>query len=119
MLKLTNCGILLITLAVLMSCKNDEGPYTAYLEGTISNPGVGYIVLSKDNTVIDTLLLDKENHFYKKFDSLAPGLYSFKHEPDYQYIYFDKNDSISITLDGVNFDESLTFTGHGSQKNNF
>ena len=119
MLKLTNYGLLLLTMTVLVSCKNDDAPYTAYLEGKISNLGVNYIILSKDNRIIDTLYLDEENHFYKKFDSLAPGLYSFKHEPDYQYVYFEKNDSINLTFDAVNFNESLTFNGRGSEKNNF
>jgi len=119
MLKFYNSGILLITLALLTSCKNEEGAYTAYFSGTISNPSTPYVILSRGNQVIDTLQLDEKNHFFKKFDSLTPGLYSFKLEPDYQYVFIDKNDSLDVTLDAVNFDKSISFEGRGSKKNNF
>jgi len=59
--------------------------------------------------VIDTLKLDKNNRFFIQFDSLAPGLYSFKHEPEYQYVYFDKNDSIMVRLNSKDFDGSVVF----------
>lgn len=111
--------LLLFTLAVLVSCKNDSDDYTAYFGGIVSNPSTHYIILSRDNKIIDTIPLDEHNHFFKKFDSLTPGLYSFKHDPDYQYIYFDKNDSLIISLDALNFDESIVFNGRGKKKNNF
>ncbi|MDD3004822.1 thioredoxin-like domain-containing protein [Flavobacterium sp.] len=69
--------------------------------------------------MIDTIILNPDNTFFKKFDSLAPGLYSFKHEPEYQYIYFDKNDSIMVRLNSQEFDESIMFCGRGDEKNNF
>src|SRR5690606_22234358 len=45
--------------------------------------------------------------------------YSFKHEAEYQYVYFDKNDSIMIRINTNDFDESLVFCGRGDEKNNF
>lgn len=73
----------------------------------------------KDSKVIDTILLNPDNTFFKKFDSLTPGLYSFKHEPEYQYIYFDKNDSLMVRINSQDFDESIVFCGRGDEKNNF
>ena len=119
MLNFSKNVLLLLTLAVLASCKNDSDNYTAYFRGVVSNPSTRYIVLSKDNKVIDTIPLDEHNHFFKKFDSLTPGLYSFKHEPDYDYIYFEKNDSLNVNIDALNFDRSIVFSGRGQQKNNF
>ncbi|ESU25298.1 hypothetical protein FLJC2902T_31060 [Flavobacterium limnosediminis JC2902] len=46
-------------------------------------------------------------------------MYTFRHEPEYQYIYFDKNDSIMLRLNTKEFDNSLVFCGRGDQKNNF
>lgn len=46
-------------------------------------------------------------------------MYSFKHEPEYQYIYFDKNDSLMVRINAQEFDESITFCGRGDEKNNF
>ena len=73
----------------------------------------------KDSKVLDTIILNPDNTFFKKFDSLTPGLYSFKHEPEYQYIYFDKNDSLMVRVNTQDFDESITFCGRGDEKNNF
>ena len=105
----------------MVSCnKNfDSDNYTAYFGGKVINPNNRYILFCKDSKVLDTILLNADNTFLKKFDSLTPGLYSFKHEPEYQYIYFDKNDSLMVRLNSQDFDESITFCGRGEEKNNF
>lgn len=113
--------IFLPLVALLSSCKNEfKGcEYVAYFGGEIVNPNNPYVLFCKDNEVIDTLKLDKNNRFFIQFDSLAPGLYSFKNEPEYQYVYFDKNDSIMVRVNSKDFDESLSFCGRGEEKNNF
>ena len=83
------------------------------------NPNNPYVLFCKDNEVIDTLKLDENNRFFTQFDSLAPGLYTFKHEPEHQYVYFDKNDSIMVRVNSRDFDESIVFCGRGEEKNNF
>ena len=108
-------------IALLSSCKSEfKGcEYVAYFGGEVVNPNNPYVLFCKDNEVIDTLKLDENNRFFTQFDSLAPGLYSFKHEPEYQYVYFDKNDSIMVRLNSNDFDESVVFCGRGEAKNNF
>lgn len=104
-----------------MSCNQDfdTNDYSAYFGGKIVNPNNRYILFCKDAKVLDTIVLNPDNTFFKKFDSLTPGLYSFKHEPEYQYIYFDKNDSLMVRINTQDFDESITFCGRGEEKNNF
>jgi hypothetical protein len=108
-------------LLLLSSCKKGfkSDDYVAYFGGEITNPSNPFILFCKDNNVIDTIKLDSKNRFFIKFDSLAPGLYTFRHEPEYQYIYFDKNDSIMLNVNAKDFDQSLIFCGRGDQKNNF
>lgn len=110
-----------IVILSLTSCNKEfkDDNYTAYFGGEILNPNNRYVLLLKDNEVIDSILLDDKNRFFKKFDSLTPGMYTFRHEPEYQYIYFDKNDSIMLRLNTKEFDNSLVFCGRGDQKNNF
>jgi len=110
-----------LVLCGLCSCNKEfkDDNYTAYFGGEIINPNNRYVLLLKDNEVIDSILLDDNNRFFKKFDSLAPGMYTFRHEPEYQYIYFDKNDSIMLRLNTKEFDNSLVFCGRGDQKNNY
>ena len=113
--------LVLPLLTLLSSCKNEfKGcEYVAYFGGEIVNPNNSYVLFCKDNEVIDTLKLDKNNRFFIQFDSLSPGLYTFKHEPEYQYVYFDKNDSLMVRVNSKDFDNSLFFCGRGDQKNNF
>ena len=107
-------------LASLISCNsNKEGEYVAYFGGEIISPNNPYVLFCKDNEVIDSIKLDDNNRFFIKFDSLAPGLYSFKHEPEYQYVFFDKNDSIMVRVNSRDFDNSVAFCGRGDLKNNF
>ena len=109
------------SIALLCSCKQgtkEEG-FKAYFGGEIINPNSKFVLLCKDNEVIDTIVLDAKNRFLKKYDSLVPGMYTFKHEPEYQQIYFEKNDSLMIRLNTEEFDNSLTFCGRGDEKNNF
>ena len=108
-------------LVVLASCKNNfsGNKHAAYFGGEVENPASRFILFCKDGVVLDTIPLKKDNTFLKKFDTLSAGLYSFKNEPEYQYVYFDKNDSIMVHIDSNNFDESIVFCGRGGEKNNF
>ena len=110
-----------ILICLLTSCKKDFSGdnYIAYFGGEVANPTKPYVLFCKNNVVLDTIPLNKDNTFFKKFDSLTPGLYTFKNEPEYQYVYFDKNDSIKVHIDSKDFDESIIFCGRGDQKNNF
>lgn len=107
--------------STLISCKKvfKEDDYVAYFGGEILNPQEKFVLFLKDDEVIDTIYLDKNNRFMHKFDSLSPGLYSFRHAPEYQYVYFDKNDSLMVRVNTFEFDNSLVFCGRGDEKNNF
>lgn len=115
------CYFCLPLLALFTSCGKEfkADNFTAYFGGEVVNPGVKYVVLSNDSGFSDTLKLDNNNRFFKKFDSLAPGLYTFKHEPEYQYVYFDKNDSLMVLINTQDFDNSIAFSGRGDLKNNY
>ena len=92
---------------------------SVFFGGQIVNPKAKYVVLMKGEQSLDTIPILTNNTFSKKFNSLPEGLYSFKHGPEFQHIYFEKNDSISIRLNTWDFDESLVFSGKGAEKNNF
>ncbi|MSP84784.1 MAG: hypothetical protein EXR18_03025 [Flavobacteriaceae bacterium] len=110
-----------ILLLFLSSCNKGfkSNDYRAYFGGEITNPTNRFVYFSKNGVVIDTIPLQKDNTFFIQFDSLAPGMYSFKHDPEYQYVYFDKNDSIMVHINSKDFDESIIFCGRGDTKNNY
>ena len=116
-----NFILLSILLTSMTSCKDGMigGNHVAYFGGEIENPKNNFVIFMKNDKVMDTFYLDKDNRFFHKFDSLTPGLYSFKHDPEYQYVFFDKNDSIMVRLNSNDFDNTLMFCGRGDEKNNF
>jgi len=113
--------LIFILILSFSSCKKqfNKHNFSAYFGGEITNPTASFVLFCRDSKVIDTIKLNIDNTFFIKFDSLAPGLYTFKHEPEYQYVYFEKNDSLMVNLDSKNFDQSLVFSGRGDKKNNF
>lgn len=112
---------LLLAFLIFSSCqkKFDPNDFSAYFQGEIQNHTSDYVLFCKDNVVLDTLFLNSENKFFKKFDSLQPGMYIYKVEPEFQYVYFDKNDSLTVRLNANDFDHSVIFSGRGADKNNF
>lgn len=111
----------IFVLTFLSSCSKqfDEQDYSAYFSGEISNPTTNYVLFCKGDLVLDTLYLDEHNRFMKKFDSLSPGMYIYKQNPEFQYVFFEKNDSLNLRLNTRDFDHSIIFSGRGEQKNNF
>ena len=124
-MKLPKSSLLLLlsslNLLILSSCNKEfkANDYRAYFGGEVKNPTHRFIYFSKNGVVIDTIPLQKDNTFFVQFDSLAPGMYTFKHDPEYQYVYFDKNDSIMVHINSKDFDESIIFCGRGDTKNNY
>ncbi|WP_373517981.1 TlpA family protein disulfide reductase [Pricia sp.] len=107
-------------LCVLVGCGNGEkNPQNAYFAGEIVNPTSEYVVLFKGDVALDSAKLDEQNRFAFSIDSIAEGLYHFNHEPELQYVYLEKGDSLMIRLNTLYFDESLIFSGKGEEINNF
>lgn len=110
-----------LTLLLFFSCKNEKVDTTnfAYLGGEVINPNTDYVIIYTAKKLIDTVKLDSRNRFLYKIDSLQPGIYFFKHNPENQFVVLEPRDSIIFRLNTMEFDESLVFTGHGSKKNNY
>ncbi len=107
-------------LCLLAGCgKGDKGSQNVFFAGEIVNPTSEYVVLFKGDVALDSAKLDEQNRFAFKLDSISEGLYHFNHEPELQYVYLEKGDSLMIRLNTLYFDESLIFSGKGEDINNF
>ncbi|KJD34878.1 hypothetical protein PW52_13285 [Tamlana sedimentorum] len=112
-------SIIILTFTFL-SCKNiNKDVNYAYIGGEIINPNTNFIVLEKDEKLIDTIKLDGRNRFIYKIDNLDPGFYSFTHGGEFQMILLEPQDSLLLRLNTIEFDESLVFSGIGKKKNNY
>ena len=105
---------------IFSGCTNDSNENgTIYLGGQINNPETDFVVISKENKIIDTLFLDAKNQFGKNYPKLEAGIYTFNHPPESQIMYMEPGDSVLIYLNTLSFDESLNFSGAGAEKSNF
>lgn len=104
-------------LLLLSGCNNQpEGDQHVFVGGQINNPETDYVVLSKEDSIIDTLYLNQQNQFGKEYDDLESGIYTFKHSPENQIMYLEPGDSVVIWLNTLDFDRSLNFSGDGAEK---
>ncbi|WP_456379600.1 TlpA family protein disulfide reductase [Lutibacter sp.] len=108
-----------ILVILTFSCTSTDKDSTTSFGGEIINPKTSFVLFLKDNKVIDTLSLDKNNRFFNKYKLLNEGLYTFIHGNEFQYIYLEPADSILIRLNTWDFDKSLVYSGKGSAKNEF
>lgn len=102
-----------------ISCSNDKNHDDAYIAGQIANPSSKYVIISKNDKDLDTLYLNEKNQFTGTLKNIKPGLYVFKHPPENQTMYLEPGDSTLVWLNTLAFDESLNFSGRGSEKSNF
>ena len=118
--------ILPLLLFFFVSC-NTETKNTSlkedvvYFGGNIINPECTVVKLYKSDSKSDTLEveLDDSNFFFFKIDSIETGIYTFVHGEEFQHVYLEKDDSLMIRLNTLEFDESLVFTGKGATVNNY
>ncbi|MCR9227521.1 MAG: transaldolase [Flavobacteriaceae bacterium] len=104
----------------IVSCSDSpENDSTVFFSGEIVNPTSDYVVLYHKDTFVDSVKLNDKNQFSFQLDTLDDGLYHFDHTPELQYVYLSKGDSLVARLNTVEFDESLVFSGKGSEINNF
>ena len=109
--------IFLFLIFLFISCKNENHPI--FFGGKILNKSADKIILNKDDDILNESSIDENGFFQMKLDSISSGLYNFFLQPEFQYVILEKNDSIYIRLNSLDFDESLVFMGNGASKNNF
>lgn len=108
----------LIFTSIALGCVTPPKDNSTYFGGKIINAKTAYVVLFEMEKAIDTFYLDANRKFLGRIEIKEGGLYYFKHGPEHQYIYIEPQDSILIRLNTWDFDESLVFSGKGSEKNN-
>lgn len=114
--------LLFSSLIVFFSCAEKNAPAEAiYFAGEIVNPTSDYVVLFKNEAVVDSARLDENNRFSFSLPDVEEGLHHFKHSPQLQYVFLEKGDSLLIRLNAspAYFDESLVFSGDNDVVNNF
>lgn len=111
--------VFLIFTLLVVSCKDKKEQVLTYFGGQIINPKSDKVFLYKGKKLLDSAILNKNFKFLMPLDSMAMGLYIFKHGLEMQYMYLEPSDSLLIRLNTWDFDESLVYSGKGAERNNF
>ena len=118
MKPLTTLFSICFLLTVFVSCNKTVKNSSTYFGGKIINPKSSHVILYSMDKVIDTFLINSENKFGDTLDSIQEGLYYFVHGNENQFLYIEPRDSIMLSLNTWDFDESLVFSGIGAERNN-
>ncbi len=110
----------LLFISILFSCNNNIFKNKSiFIGGNIINPSSKFVLLYKNEEMIDTIFLDKENKFSQRFFDLSPGVYKLEHPPKNESIFIEYGDSIWTRVNTADFNASISFSGIGSGKNNY
>lgn len=109
--------LLVITVILFYSCSKTTD--FTYFGGEVVNPKDNFVYLKFQDEIIDSASLNENNRFLFKLKDPAEGVYRFFHGIEFQYILLEKADSLMARLNTLEFDESIIFSGIGSEKNNF
>ncbi len=109
----------LIFISILFSCDNIYKNKSTFVGGNIINPSSKFVLIYKNEEMIDTIFLDEENKFSKRFFDLSPGVYKLEHPPKNESIFIEHGDSIWTRVNTADFNASISFSGIGSGKNNY
>ncbi len=111
--------VLLATLFIFACGTQEETAIisTATLSGTITSPKAEKVRLTIGKDKSEATLTDGK--FTMTIDLKEAGEYNFKHGSESSKIYLEPGDNISMTLNGEEFDESLSFEGTGAAVNNY
>ncbi len=111
---------------VLFGCTQtivDDKPISGvFITGKIENPKSDFAVFwvkKGDERFKDTVRLDSTGQFSTNFNVSEQKFGSFYHGNETTAMFFVPGDSIHITINTEQFDESVTYTGVGASPNNY
>lgn len=110
--------LLLLTISIV-GCKNEPEKPKDYvtLSGKITNQNSDSIVV-RSRTYSKTLTVNSDGTF-KDTLKVEPGLYNFYDGSESTTLFLKNGYDLNITLDTTEFDETVTFSGEGSEHSNY
>jgi thiol-disulfide isomerase/thioredoxin len=121
-----NCVVLVFLFANLLSAQDN-----VRLSGKITNPTgkkcyISFVRMLVDNNdevtgtedVLDSVDLDNEGNFKFVFDINRSAIVDFDDGNEHTSLVVEKGDDLYLTLNTLMFDETILYSGKGSEKNN-
>ncbi|MDW7690734.1 TlpA disulfide reductase family protein [Flammeovirgaceae bacterium SG7u.111] len=120
---------LILSAFVFFSCSKEKEQEavveTVTVNGTITNSKTEKVTISYRTPSLDSekitlaeLGLDSTGYFEATFE-LAEPVQAMVSNGEYTKVYLEPGDSLSLTIDAEEFDESVAWTGIGAEKQNY
>jgi len=114
MKKLLLLGLVL----ALFSCQEEPKIDYAIVSGQIENPTDKTVSLYQGREKITEMTLDQDGKFSDTL-KIENGYYNLDHGREMASLYLEQGDNIIVTLDTKEFDETISFSGIGSENNTY
>jgi len=111
--------VIFLVFTVFSCTTNTELNKNTLVYGKIVNPLDQFLILSKNDKVLDTILLNKDGAFNFEFTQEEESIYFFRHGAEKQMLYTKPGDSVAFRLNTLAFDESIVFDANSADENNF
>lgn len=108
---------LAIASIAIVSCKQEAKDYVTF-SGKITNKNSDSVVVSNRIGFKRVIKVD-ENGMFKDTMKVTNGIYSFFDGKEFTSLFLRNGDEIKLSLDTNQFDETIVFTGKGSDESNF
>ncbi|WP_405291753.1 TlpA family protein disulfide reductase [Algibacter sp. Ld11] len=99
---------------MLWGCKKEEPINYVILSGTITNKTEDFTIMSRDRSFKHALTMGEDGSFLDTLRVNA-GTYMLYGGKNVAAVYLEKGNNIIINADANNFDETLSFSGKGSE----
>ena len=110
--------ILSACIVVLAACNTKTQVPKTILCGIITGPNDTYATIKNEN-FSDTIEVDNSGAFHIDLSIESSGYLVFAHGKEITTMFLEPGDSVYLTINTAEFDESVTYSGTGAEKNNY
>ncbi|WNW01476.1 TlpA family protein disulfide reductase [Tenacibaculum sp. HL-MS23] len=111
--------VYLMAIAIaIISCKKESNNFVTF-SGKITNQNSDSIVISNPQLKFSRVIKVNENGAFKDTMNLKDGFYRLFDGQESTTLYLKNGANVNMTIDSKEFDETVTYTGEGSDESNF
>lgn len=106
-------GLLLVLIAIVVSCKKDALNGDVILSGKIKNIVLNEIIIGKINSLQSDVIKIAEDGSFSDTLFVENGMYQLIYGGNRAQLYLEGGKNLNIDFDAINFENSLVFSGDG------
>jgi len=109
--------VLMALMVSIVSCKQEAKVDYVLFSGKIENPKSEKITIYSGSTKVKEIAVNESGEFSDTL-TIKSGYYSFAHAERSSF-YASPGDEIVLAVNTAEFDETVTYSGYGSEKSNY